>query len=527
MAFANLGSLKLLKNGVQVGPNFSTYDDLLTFGMDYYGANGANGGTGYTVRFPDKEVDFADMASRLIRNIPLLFPAVFSIVPSASFAANGSAIRSGALSVSGSASVSAVGSSVSGAWSAISSPPVFTFGTPSSWSFETYDPPGATAFQLASGSAALPSGVTLDSANKELDYSGGGSVGVTSGIILEDIQNAEADWQSRIGGSSVVWYHDFRNANEANNFRWCNGYSSGNDPLGVANNGESLGANVRRITTDGIVPGSGCLEILHNTGSRDGHHWWRPLCPFNSGGNGRTSNDPAASNTITKRTWAPTDGGNQTSQWNFGWYGNPNNGGQPKDGHDFYIQVRVKMDPRRIQGNGTSHTVGKFIWTTICQFSLSDGEHVTYSYGDGGNQGSGKNYLRIYATNVPGQGYFDPLNPPNDIQPGGVSPNFFYSGGWDTLLYHIRPGQNGVTSGANATLLEIWAAKPGETAYTQIWNQTYGITWENGGGPQALMFSTFNNGNNFNTEFFHRYGQVIFSKATIPIPNDPVQRGEV
>ena len=398
-------------------------------------------------------------------------------------------------------------------------------GQPFVLSLSDYAPAGTETYGVASGDA-LPSGLFLNTSTGDVT-----GTPTTAQVLspsftatIADASDAETDWQSRISGTGVVWYHDFRNDDEVDLFRWANGYSSGNDPLGAS----TLGGNVRRITSDTIIPGSGCLEVYHPVGTADGIHWWRPLNPFVAGSNGRTTDDPAANGTITKRTWSPTNGGNQTSVWSYGWYGYPGNGSATKEGHDFYMQVRVKMDPNRITGGNASNTIGKFVWFTICQYSLSDGELVTYSYGAGGDQGTGKNYFRLYHTNVVGQGYFDPLNPGSDIQPGGVTPNFYYSGGWDTLLYHVRPGANGVTSGAAATFLEVWAAKPGETSYTKIWEQTYGINaWENGGGPQALMFSAYNNGNNFPQAFYHRYGQVIFSKETIPIPDDPVQRGEV
>ena len=330
---------------------------------------------------------------------------------------------------------------------------------------------------------------------------------------------AELDWQARINGPGVVWYHDFRSATEVNAFRWCNGYVGGNDPQAIANNSQAIGANVRWINTDG--PTGACMEILHPVGSKDGMHWWRPFSPLRAGGNGRTLDDPGAVASIARGTWAPTDGGMETAQWSNGWWGHPDSGGAAKDGHDFYVQVRCKMDPRRISGGNASFSVGKFIWFTTCQFSLSDAELVTYSYGDGGNQGSGKNYFRLYQTNVTGHGYFDPLNPGNEIQPGDAAGNvdWFYSGGWDTLLYHLRLGRPGVASGADATFLEVWAAHPGQSSYTKIWTQTYGISgYESGGGLQALMFSTFNNGNNFSQQFYHRYAQLIFSKDFIPAP---------
>jgi len=82
-----------------------------------------------------------------------------------------------------------------------------------------------------------------------------GGQGSTTVCIQGD---AEADWQERISGAGVVWFHDFRTDDEVNNFRWTPGYGNGNDPLAV---GSAYAKYVRRITTDGIT-GGGCLEIF-------------------------------------------------------------------------------------------------------------------------------------------------------------------------------------------------------------------------------------------------------------------------
>lgn len=112
--------------------------------------------------------------------------------------------------VAGAPVVAGVGSVASGdAWGAIASPPVFVLGTPDSWSFEPYDPPSATSFRLADDSAALPAGVTLDSANKQLDYDGSGFAGTTNDIVLESIPSAEADWIARSTAAGVVFTERF------------------------------------------------------------------------------------------------------------------------------------------------------------------------------------------------------------------------------------------------------------------------------------------------------------------------------
>ena len=119
-----------------------------------------------------------------------------------------------------------------------------------------------------------------------------GGQGSTTVCIQGD---AEADWQERISGAGVVWFHDFRTDDEVNNFRWTPGYGNGNDPLAV---GSAYAKYVRRITTDGIT-GGGCLEIFRQAGSNDGSDWWRPFSPLplvvppTNGEKGRHQSDPS------------------------------------------------------------------------------------------------------------------------------------------------------------------------------------------------------------------------------------------
>lgn len=335
------------------------------------------------------------------------------------------------------------------------------------------------------------------------------------------VADAEVDWQNRITAPGVVWYHDFRSVNEVNAFRWRGQYGGGNDPNGGGP------ANCNRIATDGVT--GACLEVVHAAGSSHGAWWWRPFGPIVGGtttGNGRGAgqDDPGAG-LLTPSAWAPTDQGSQLSNWptNKGVYGHPNYSGL--DGNEFFFQIRVKMDPRRITGGNAANTVGKFVWFTICSTasSLTNQEHVTYSYGNGGNDGV-KNYHRIYVGSLTGVGDFGPLDqaasPYDGIQPGSeVSTDWSYSGGWDTLLYRLRPGLAGVASGANATLLECWAAHPGETSYTKIWSITYGIASYNVvNGLQGLILGVYNNNNTFPQTFWHRYCQLIFSRSPIACP---------
>lgn len=381
---------------------------------------------------------------------------------------------------------------------------------------------GAITAQLQDFAGAL-SGVVQANSNRV------GSIATTlqnfTAAFLSS-QAAQADWIARRSAPGVVWWHGFDTVAELNAFRWMNGV--GNDPNAT---GPSA-ANARILVGEG-PGGSNCLEFIYPAGtSQPTTLWWRPTAPLNTG-SGKAQNDPAANGTLTVRTWNPTSSTSHTSNFTFGWYGNAlyaNADPTHFDGTEFYFQIRVKADPRRITGGNEASEFGggKFVWFTTAEGaqSLSGGEHVTWSYGRGGsaaNQGADKNYVRVYVHQVTGIGPFDPLDqeePGTRIQPGSDSADdWYYSNGWDTLLYHVRPGQVGVTSGANASRLRIYAAHEGETSYTKIWDQEYGIdSYEARNGLQAVILSAYNNSFDFPQEFFHRYAQPIFSKEFIPCP---------
>ncbi len=110
------------------------------------------------------------------------------------------------------------------------------------------------------------------------------SISVDSGSAVSTSCNigTAADWQSRISGPGVVWYHDFETAAEVNAFRWSPGYQGGNDPNDV-----SQPNRTRWVAGDGFA-GGGCLELWRTTGSGDGPDWWRPLSPLSAPGNGKS-----------------------------------------------------------------------------------------------------------------------------------------------------------------------------------------------------------------------------------------------
>jgi hypothetical protein len=334
--------------------------------------------------------------------------------------------------------------------------------------------------------------------------------------------NAEADWQLRSTGPGVVWCHDFRSAAEVDAFRWTAGFSGGNDPQAI---GSPRASRVRRITTDGIAGGS-CLEIFRAAGSQEtGSHWWRPLSPMVGSGNGRGIDDPGASGKVAPQPYAATSGGSQIAQWgNRGFYGHSSyHTGNVFDGNEYWLQMRVKMDPRRAQSG--MPTVGKLMFQTRTDASLTAQEIVTYS---GGHVSANptQNNFQMY-----GGGDSNPLygkggGSSTNRQPGSelgrcdpsASPNncWAWSGGWDTVMYHLVLGRDGV----NESVIQVYAAHAGETSYTKIWDMVWANSYGSGHpfGYNAIILSSYTNSLNSPSDFWHRYTQLIFSHSFIPCP---------
>lgn len=333
----------------------------------------------------------------------------------------------------------------------------------------------------------------------------------------------EADWLTRTSAPGVVWFHDFRDAREVDAFRWLNGH--GNDPNSVTEKGHYI----RRITTDGIGSG-GCMEIWRE-GTRDTQGWWRPFSPLKGGwpGNGKAADDPGATDHrhIDARPWDPTavPAGPITPAHTCGYYGHASYHslypGQ-FDGTGYYLQVRVKMDPKRTKYRDG----GKLFYFTRTDRSATEQEIVTIS----GRYAGGRNMFSMYRSmspelsrDWPGRGD----QPGTDLRGrfggscefGALSTRacWAYSGGWDTLLYHVRPGLDG---GAD-TLVQVWAAHPGEKSYTKIWDQpnvNLSFGTRHPYGHNALICSGYLNKIDTGPGVFHRYAQIVFSLDPIPCP---------
>lgn len=333
---------------------------------------------------------------------------------------------------------------------------------------------------------------------------------------------AQADWLSRINGAGVVWYNGFDSDAEVNAYRWsAQATPGGNDP----NAATASASAMSRLPTSG-PGGLPCLQILHSGASQAPDvNWWRPMSPMAAPGNGRTSNDPGAGKTI--RTWAPTQGGNQTQQWNQDFWG-PQTYPQ-----EFYFQIRIKRDPRRVSASyNAAESVGKLLFLSLTSNSLTAQEIVTYSGSGGGSGGTTNDFHRMYVGGSPPMESLDPLGRSGQQVGGQLSsyPSNYcdvtqnpskcwsFSGGWDTLLYHITPGTH--TTGSGLSTIRVYAAREGVPTYTKIWDQQFTHSWQTSTtkGWNAVILNVYQNNTSFPGPFWQRYAQLIFSTQFIPCP---------
>lgn len=343
---------------------------------------------------------------------------------------------------------------------------------------------------------------------------GGTSVQTPCGV------GAQADWLLRSTGPGVVWYNGFDSDAEVNAYRWAGGV--GNDPNATS---PDAGAMKRLVT--GGPGGTPALEILHSGSSAAPNvNWWRPMSPMAAGGNGRATNDPAAGKTL--RTWAPTQGGSQTQGWGQDYWG-PQTYPQ-----DFYFQIRIKRDPRRVSASyNAAENVGKLLFLSLTSNSLTAQEIVTYSGSGAGSGGTTNDFMRMYVGGSPPMEQLDPLGRGGQQIGGQLStyPSNYcdvtanpskcwsFSGGWDTLMYHVTPGTQ--TSGAVTSHIRVYAAREGVTTYTKIWDQDFVHGWNNDAtqkGWNAVILNTYQNGVAFPGPFWQRYAQLVFSTQFIPCP---------
>jgi hypothetical protein len=77
------------------------------------------------------------------------------------------------------------------------------------------------------------------------------------------------------------------------------------------------------------------------------------------------------------------------------------------------------------------------------------------------------------------------------------------------------------TGGSN-TVIETWAQEAPGGPVRRVWNQTnVPLPFDVRQGQNAVILSAYMNrfqGNRINTQFYHRWTQLIFSKQFIPFP---------
>lgn len=362
---------------------------------------------------------------------------------------------------------------------------------------------------------------------------GMGATGGTSTTTACATPSVAADWASRIAGAGVVWYHNFDSKAEVDQFRWTGGYNGGNDP-----NAAGSGGNYVMHQASGGADGGGFMRLTYPQGSASGRgnsYWHRPFNALTGAGNGRGQDDPGASGTIAPVAFPVSNGSSTLYSWgtqsNPGWYMHPThqsaNPGKFQ-GHDFWLQVRVRRAERPgppPNSGSYSNITGKLVWFTTTNSSYTAQEIVTYGQSAAEDVAGQYGRHRIYG------GYnYQPFGGSQDnesVTLSNLNVGWRYSGGWDTLLYHVTPGPNNGT-GTNRTRIEIWAAHAGETSYTKIWDTLYtghfdggsnSVGAENLPGWNALILAIYHNGSAFNTTAFNfDYDQVIFSKQFIPCP---------
>lgn len=352
---------------------------------------------------------------------------------------------------------------------------------------------------------------------------------------------ASSNWAARIADSNVVWYHGFDSAAEVNQFRWTGGYSGGNDP---SSNGS--GASFLAHVASGGPDGGGFLRSTYpsgNTAGRGNSYWWRPFNPLTGATNGRGSADPGANGTISTAAFSVSDGSTTLLRWtvdasNPGWYGHADSvASNPTEyqGTDFWLQIRVRRaDTPGAPPDESPYTsiTGKNVWFTTTNSSYTNQELVTYgqSVGNGDTAGVYSRHNVYVGQNFTSLGGGQPNA---TVTTSNLTLDWRYSGGWDTLLYHITPGTDGGT-GSNRTRVEVWAQHdpalyPAEAGvYTKIWDVTYTQGFDGGSSPygganlpgwNGMILGSYHNGSQFGSSFNFDYGQIIFSKATIAAPS--------
>lgn len=380
--------------------------------------------------------------------------------------------------------------------------------------------------------SALPSGVAITSTPTwRLTATAGATLGTTTGPALTLVPSKRADFNTRAAGAGVVWWHAFDSAAEVNQFRWTGGIGSNPNAVGD-------GARCQYISTGG-PSGGGFVRNLRGPGTTgDDTYWQRPLNPLTGATNGKGTDDPANGGTVPLASFNVSQGTDAQFNWDAstrpGWYGHVSyHNGTKFDGTDFYLQIRVR---RATTGGSTgSGITGKNVWFSTTRFSYTVQELVTYGnseltavgQSDPFNIYQGYNYTNLYEVSTTANGTRLQLGSELvgvcDWFNNNLAGCWTYSTGWDTLLYHITPGRDGIAE----TRVEVWAQHdldlfPAERGlYKKITDVIYPAHFDTSAGMQkgwnALLFGMYHNGASM-PQFYQDYGDPIFSRSFIPAP---------
>ena len=333
-------------------------------------------------------------------------------------------------------------------------------------------------------------------------------------MLMQDTAAAQLDFNERTVGS--VWFHNFVNEAEVNQFRWTSG--SGNDPNDVFETNGRDNGTVNWLQGDG-VSGGACLNIITLAGTSEPKNWWRPFSPMSGADNGRGVADPADFGEIALAAFDSSDP-DETREFDAGWYGNAFDSADPAfDGGGYWFQTRIKLDPQRPLQPSAFNQAGKLFYFTITDFSNSAQEIVTKSQHNGSTVGDEVFYL--YRS---GGIQISPTQANRESSELVTNPEGYwqmpYNETWITIMYHVRPETG------NNTYLQVWTDYDGTQVvgkFIKLWDDTVPLPFDVRNGHNALIASCYLNKSQIGvpttSDVFQRFDEMIFSKYPVACPN--------
>lgn len=325
--------------------------------------------------------------------------------------------------------------------------------------------------------------------------------------------SALSDWNARTGGAGVLWAQRFQSS--ADITRWTYSASSLPSPT---------------LETGGLIPGDSVMRQTVPAGGADGARMWsRPIQPQPGDINQPGLTVGAGANWIT--SWNSANHGYISA------YANANRGRYVL-GTDLYFQFRVRFSANRFNA-GMSPS--KMLYLS-CNYQDPTQELILRGKGYGS---SVINRAFSVYTNFAGAPNGALGNPQQSSEgtteqrePGGFpscTPSatgtcyLWDANVWHSCMVHFRPGTHNVAD----TLLEIYCAKPGDTAYTLV-HQKSDYVWLfsdsiagsdsslHGFGINYVSFNPFTGGGGWDAtnaeEWYHEFDQIICSLQPIACP---------